>query len=139
MYSTGNLLNGKQMDIVSRDENLELLREKLEEIGEGYLGQCTVNYIKACKELYSCCVRKKRHPDYKQIIQNYKYNFKIMHGLGYVSATVKAHIIMSHFEPIMTETGMSMFLCDTQGLESVHAALKKSDIRHGCVVTHVQV
>ena len=39
----------------------------------------------------------------------------------------------------MTETGMSLFLADTNGLEAVHAALNKSDQRHGCRVTHAQV
>ena len=48
-------------------------------------------------------------------------------------------MINSHFEDIMTETGMSLFLSDTNGLEAVHAALRRSDQRHGCVVTHAQV
>ena len=48
-------------------------------------------------------------------------------------------MINSHFEDIMTDTGMSLFLGDTQGLEAVHAALRKSDERHGCRVTHAQV
>ena len=39
----------------------------------------------------------------------------------------------------MTETGMSLFLADTNGLEAVHSALNKSDQRHGCRVTHAQV
>ena len=127
------------MDIVTKEENLKLLHEELEKIGEGHLGLCSINYLKACKTLYSACVRKSRHPDYKSVIQNYTHHFNVMHGLGYVSETVKAHMIMSHFEKIMTETGMSLFLCDTNGLEAVHAALKKSDIRHGCIVTHAQV
>ena len=135
----GNILNGRQMDTVCKDENLAKLQLKLEEIGEGYLAQCTVDYIKACKSLYRCCVRKSLDPDYKAIIRNYTYHFKKLHGLGFVSETPKAHMINSHFEDLMTESGMSFFLYDTNGLEAVHAALKKSDIRHGCMCTHAQV
>ena len=85
----GNLLNGKQMDIVCKDENLYKLQVELEKIGEGHLGACSVAYIQACKALYLCCVRKQRHPDYKTIIRNYTHHFKIMKDLGYVSETVK--------------------------------------------------
>ena len=135
----GQFRDPPQMDTISKDANLSILQDRLEAIGEGYLGKCSVDYIKACKSLYNCCVRKSLHPDYKAIIQNYTYHFKILHGLGYVSETTKAHMINSHFEDLMTESGMSLFLYDTNGLEAVHAALTKSDIRHGCVVTHTQV
>ena len=45
---------------------------------------------------------------------------------------------MHHFGDIMRESGRSLFLADCQGLESVHSALRKSDIRHGCHVTNCQ-
>ena len=77
------------MDIICRDENLEMLQNDLEKIGQGHLGYCSVAYIQACKALYSCCVRKTRHPEYKAIIRNYTHHFKIMKDLGYASETVK--------------------------------------------------
>ena len=129
----------KQMDTICKDKNLQTLQNELEKIGEGHLGACSVAYIQACKALYLCCVRKKRHPEYKTIIRNYTHHFRIMKDLGLVSETVKAHLINAHFEEIMTDTGMSLFLADTNGLEAVHAALRKSDERHGCRVTHAQV
>ena len=45
---------------------------------------------------------------------------------------------MSHFGDLMQESGRSLFLSDCQGLESVHSALRKSDIRHQCHITNAQ-
>ena len=45
---------------------------------------------------------------------------------------------MSHFGDLMRESGRSLFLSDCQGLESVHSALRKSDIRHQCHITNAQ-
>ena len=45
---------------------------------------------------------------------------------------------MHHFADLMRESGRSLFLSDCQGLESVHSALRKSDIRHNCHITNAQ-
>ena len=45
---------------------------------------------------------------------------------------------MSHFGDLMRESGRSLFLADCQGLESVHSALRKSDVRHQCHTTNMQ-
>ena len=38
----------------------------------------------------------------------------------------------------MENNNVSLFLSDTNGLESCHSALRRSDERHSCKIVHVQ-
>lgn len=134
----GNLFNGEQIDIFCREENLRDLFEVLSENGEKTLGFYTVKYLHACKQLYKVCVKKTLDPDYQKYFDEYRKYFEILFQARYINMTPKAHLILDHFSDIMRESGRTLFLADCQGLESVHCALRRSDIRHGCHITNRQ-
>ena len=97
-----------------------------------------MQYLNACKKLYKVCVKKNLDPEYQKYIDNYEHYFNILFKAGYINETTKAHIILAHYSDLMGESGRSLFLSDCQGLESVHSALRRSDIRHKCHITNSQ-
>ena len=134
----GLLFNGEQIDRLTRESNLRDLFQVLSDAGEKVLGYYTVKYLESCKQLYKICVKKDLDPDYQKALDSFSQYFNVLFEAGYLNQTTKAHIIMDHFGDMMRESGRSLFLSDCQGLESVHSALRKSDIRHGCHVTNCQ-
>ena len=134
----GLLFNGEQIDRLTRESNLRDLFQVLSDAGEKVLGYYTVKYLESCKQLYKVCVKKVLDPDYQKVLDSFSKYFNVLFEAGYLNQTTKAHIIMDHFGDLMRESGRSLFLSDCQGLESVHSALRKSDIRHGCHVTNCQ-
>lgn len=134
----GSLFNGEQVDIFCREENLRELFDILSKAGEKTLGYYVVKYLDACKRLYKVCVAKSLDPEFEKYLDEYRKYFNILFEAGYLNETVKAHIILSHFSDLMRESGRSLFLSDCQGIESVHSALRRSDVRHGCRITNRQ-
>ena len=87
----GNMYNGEQIDILTRDDNLRKLFEVLSEAGEKVLGFYTVKYLDICKRLYKICVRKDLDPDYQLYLNEFSHYFNKLFEAGYVNETTKVN------------------------------------------------
>ena len=83
------MLNGRQMDRLTREESLNALLEKLTAVGQLELGLIARKYLLACMELYRSCVRKQLDPDYKLKINNFRVQFDILFDMGLLNMTPK--------------------------------------------------
>ena len=139
----GLKFNGGQIDHLLKEHNLDLLKDYLAEIGEAELGQATVDYLRCLKRMHTMCVSKTPWLNYEDECREFRRQFdEMLHKYGLVTETVKAHIVYAHLPTVlkfnMENNNVSLFLCDTNGLESCHSALRRSDERHSCKVTHAQ-
>ena len=139
----GLKFNGKQVDHLLKEENLELLKEHLSEKGHGELAEATVKYLKCLQRMHQMCVSKTPWLNYEDECQEFRRQFDDMvDNWQLVNETVKGHIIYSHLPTVLKfnleNNNVSLFLADTNKLESCHSALRKSDERHSCKITHRQ-
>ena len=139
----GLKFNGKQIDHLLKEENLELLKEHLARGGHGDLAEATVKYLKCLQRMHRMCVSTTPWLNYEDECREFRRQFDDMvDNWQLVHETVKGHIIYSHLEMVlkfnMENNNVSLFLSDTNGLESCHSALRRSDERHSCKIVHVQ-
>ena len=139
----GLKFNGRQIDHLLKEHNLDLLKDYLAEIGEAELGQATIRYQRCLKRMHSMCVSKTPWLNYEDECREFRRQFDDMvHKYDLVNETVKGHILYHHLPLVlkfnMENNNVSLFLCDTNGLESCHSALRRSDERHSCKITHSQ-
>ena len=84
-----------------------------------------INFLRNCKDLHSVSVRTEFKPhDADFYLFNFRTNFNYLYDNFGLNMTLKAHVILDHFEWYFKNTGTNFRNTNGEFLEAVHYSLK---------------
>ena len=112
-HMPGLLLNGKQIEKIIKEENLQMLHDMLVEVDSDFL--LAVDYLRSLRSLHRLMVSKTLDKEYPKIIGDFRVLFDQLYDLGLINETPKCHLLYSHLEEWFRETEETLWFADTSG------------------------
>jgi hypothetical protein len=90
-----------------------------------------MNYLDSITSLHKMCIENDFSDNYKEIIENFKESFEVVHQLFGLSQTLKIHIIVNHYSDYFEMTGTNFKDTNGEHHEALHHTLKEMERNRG--------
>ena len=128
--SAGGKFDGPSVKKIILETNLQILAQMLPADMEPF-----INFLRSSRELHSVSVSTEFQPqDADFYLFSYKTNFDFLYENFDLNETLKAHVILAHYDWYFKNTGKNFRNTNGEFFEAAHYSLKKHEVDHGYVV-----